>query len=53
LLIVDLNFGAGSVFLVDLDEKVLLKRGGRIVEKVISDSLSFESMVIFFICVKL
>ena len=52
MLILDFNFGTGSVFFVDFDEKILLERGGWIVEQIISDALCFKSMVILFVGIK-
>jgi hypothetical protein len=53
LLIVDFEFGAGLVFLVDLDEEVLFKGCWRVVEEEVSDTLGFEAVVVFFVGVEL
>ena len=53
LLIVNFDFGAGSVFLVDFDEEVLFEGSGWVVEEVVSDTLGFKTMVIFFVGVEL
>lgn len=53
MLIVNFDFGAGSVFLVDFDEEVLFEGSGWVVEEVVSDTLGFKTMVIFFVGVEL
>ncbi len=52
-MVVDFDFGAGPVLLVDLDKKVFFKRSGWVVEQVVSDILGFETMIVLLIGVEL
>lgn len=53
LLIINLNLCTLTIFLVDPDVEIFFKSCGRVFEQIISQSLSFQSVIVLLIGIEL